>query len=404
MIKFIHAADLHLDTPFLGLKEISEDLLEIMRDAPFQSLQRIVDKAIEEEVDFVLFSGDLYNTQKINIKAQSIFIKELNRLKKWDIPVFLIRGNHDFLTKDSKKMTLQLPDNVYTYSKDPETHIIKTGKNNKVAVSAFSYESQWIQERKVQDYPERLENIDMHIGMIHGAIESLDARGGNYAPFSLEELKQKNYDYWALGHIHQRQQLSIHPLAIYPGNIQGLHKNEKGEKGCLLVEWSVRDAKVNFIPTASIIWEEAKIKLTEIKNINQLISRIKQRLVEKEFTENYLIHLVVQVNSDDHEKLIELLQEESFIEDLTNQLNLPNVWIADIEIVVDKLTKERTLEELYPEEWLKAVEKPTNRKEFAGLTEDILTNIPNKYLTEKNSETYRQRMIEKAIAKIYLKQ
>ncbi|MDN6731078.1 MAG: DNA repair exonuclease [Atopostipes suicloacalis] len=403
MIRFIHAADLHLDTPFHGLQEISEDLAKVMREAPFQSLRKIIDQAIKEEVDFVLFSGDLYNTQKINIKAQSIFINELNRLKQEKIPVFLIRGNHDFITEETKKLTLQLPDNVYLYSEEVETHVITSKRNKKIAVSAFSYESQWVYERKIKEYPERFQAVDMHIGMLHGAIEHSENSSSNYAPFSLSELKEKDYDYWGLGHIHQRQKVANHPMVLYPGNIQGLHKNEKGEKGCLLVEWSSQTFNIKFIPTAAVIWEEIKVHLKDLSDINQFIHRIKQQLIEKDFTENYLIHLIVKVHPEDDEKLIELLRKKSFIMDLTNQLNFKNLWITDIELIVKKESKSRNLENLYPKEWSNAVNQTKEREKFSDITEAILKNIPNKYLTEQNLSNYRERMIEKAISKIYLR-
>lgn len=403
MIKFIHAADLHLDTPFHGLEKISKELSNKMQEAPFQALRKIIDQAIIEEVDFLLLSGDLYNTQKINIKAQSIFIEQLKRLKKEEIPVFLIRGNHDYLTEDSKKLSLELPDNVHSYSEKVETQTILTKNNEKVAVSAFSYESQWIYDRKIKEYPERFNDVDLHIGMLHGSIDYSSGSRASYAPFTVEELKEKKYDYWALGHIHQRQKISTHPLAVYPGNIQALNRNERGEKGCLLVEWSTRETELNFIPTSAIIWEEIKITLNEIKDINQLIERINQKLIEENFTENYLIHLIVEVDSKDDEKLIELLQEKSFIEDLTNQLDFKNLWISDIELEVHKKEKYRNLERQYPEEWSKSVVELKDRAEFSEVTEKILKNIPNKYLLEKNTKDYRQKMIEKAISKIYLK-
>lgn len=403
MVKFIHAADLHLDTPFHGLKEISVELSQMMQEAPFQSLHKIVDKAINEEVDFVLLAGDLYNTQRINIKAQSIFVQELERLKAHEIPVFLIRGNHDFLTKENRKLTLKLPENVYLYSEDVTSHIISTKAGKKIAVTAFSYENQWIRERKIKNYPERFEQVDMHIGMLHGAPDSINGSEGNYAPFSLEELKEKNYDYWALGHLHQRQQLASYPLAVYPGNIQALHKNEKGEKGCLLIEWSNRGTEIEFVSTAPIVWEEITIGLADINNINQLISEVKGKLIEKGFTENYLIHLNVEVNSEDDENLIELLQKESFIEDLANQLNFSNLWIADIEVKVNKSEEQQALEELYPDEWQNTIDDVKERSVFSELTEDILNNIPSRYLGASNTADYRERMIKKAIEKIYLK-
>ena len=115
MIRFIHAADLHLDTPFSGLEQTSKRLAGKLREAPFESFSRIVDIAIEKKVDFVLLAGDLYNTKRVNIKAQSLFIEQLNRLEKIDIPVYLIRGNHDYLTEESKTLALPFPENVHTY-------------------------------------------------------------------------------------------------------------------------------------------------------------------------------------------------------------------------------------------------------------------------------------------------
>lgn len=403
MIKFIHAADLHLDTPFLGLEQISADLFEVMRKAPFESFQKIVDQAIENQVDFVLLSGDLYNTQKINIQAQSIFIKQLQRLNQEKIPVFLIRGNHDYLTEETRALSLPLPENVYTYTEEVTTHIIQTKNNKKVAVSGFSYESQWVHDRKVQEYPERMENVDMHIGMLHGDEENVTPVGGNYAPFTLDELRQKNYDYWALGHIHQKQQLATHPIVIYPGNIQGLHKNETGEKGCLLVEWSERGEKIKFIATAPIIWEQLSIDLLDLENITQLIERMHEEIARKNIVSDCLIDLSIYVNKEDNEELVQFVQAREFSEQLSNQINLPNVWLARTEVFVEQAVNQQSLGELYPKEWADAVTRAEKSTVFNEMTEEILHNIPRKYLTEVNSEDYRKRMIEKAIAKIYLK-
>ena len=141
MIRFIHAADLHLDTPFSGIEKTSKELAEKLRQAPYDSLANIVDLAIEKTVDFVLLSGDLYNTKRINIKAQSLFIEQLNRLNKADIKVFVVRGNHDYLTESEHSLTLPFPDNVYTFGADVSTHIIETRQNQRVAITGFSYET-----------------------------------------------------------------------------------------------------------------------------------------------------------------------------------------------------------------------------------------------------------------------
>lgn len=401
MIKFIHAADLHLDTPFSGLEQTSKELAEKLRVAPYESLANIVDAAIEEAVDFVLLAGDLYNTKRVNIKAQSLFVEQLNRLAEAEIKVFLIRGNHDFLTEDEKTLTLPFPENVYTYDADVSTHIAETKQSKRVAVTGFSYETQWVFDRKIEEYPNRAANVDLHIGLLHGSADGLEATEANYAPFTVNEMRAKNYDYWALGHIHQRQQLAenIH----YSGNIQGLHKNETGPKGCLLVEWSNREQKINFIPTAPIIWESVEVDISSIQNVADLFETLRGEMKDLGAEHEVLVHLTLRSNEDYNEKLIQLIQEPNFNEQLTKQLKLPNTWIVSIDFFLEEVSNTQTLEKLYPEMWQQATEKALSSDAFTEMTEGIFNQIPSKYLNEINSNEYREKMVEKAIAKIHLK-
>ena len=138
-----------------------------MREAPFESFANIVDRAIAEGVDFVLLAGDLYNTEHINIKAQSLFVEQLERLNQAEIPVFLTRGNHDYLTEDTQTLSLPLPENVFTYTAEVTTHQITTKNNQRVVITGFSYDSKWIFERKIEEYPTRQPNVDLQIGLLH---------------------------------------------------------------------------------------------------------------------------------------------------------------------------------------------------------------------------------------------
>lgn len=401
MITFIHAADLHLDTPFSGLEQTSQKLAEKLRQAPYESLANIVDLAIEKNVDFVLLAGDLYNTKRVNIKAQSLFIDQLNRLEKAHIKVFVIRGNHDYLTESGQTLTLPFPDNVYTYDPEVSTHTIVTKQNKRVAISGFSYDSQWVFDRKITDYPDRANNIDLHIGMLHGSADSMLATEANYAPFTINELQSKNYDYWALGHIHLRQQLA--PNIHYPGNIQGLHKNETGEKGCLLIEWDNHTQQTQFIPTAPITWQTAEVDISSIQNVGELFETLRGEMKTLNGAKEVLVHLTLRSNEDYNEKLIGLIQEPHFNEQLTKQLNLPNIWIVAVDFVLDEVNDTQTLENRYPEMWQNAINKARAAESFTEMTEGIFKQIPSKYLNETNTEEYRQKMIEKAIAKIHLK-
>jgi DNA repair exonuclease SbcCD nuclease subunit len=403
MIRFIHAADLHLDTPFSGLEQTSKTLAEKLREAPFESLAKIVDIAIERAVDFVLFSGDLYNTKRVNIKAQSLFIEHLNRLNKSDIPVYLIRGNHDYLTEEAQKLALPFPKNVYTYGPDVETHILETKNKERIAITGFSYDTQWVTERKIKEYPKRRSDINLQIGLLHGDIETSLTREANYAPFTLAELREKNYDYWALGHVHQRQRIAEQPSVYYPGNIQGLHKNETGEKGCLFIEWTPREQHVQFIPTAPVIWESMTLELSEIENVSDLIQAMQEAIAEKEYKQDVLINLIIKAKTDDDEDLIHFTQEKEFAEQLSKQLGVSNVWVASVELIVEEAADQQALQKMYPNEWDKVLRKAEKTTIFNELTERIFEQIPSRYLNQTNSKAYREQMIQKAIAKLHLK-
>lgn len=402
-MKFIHAADLHLDTPFSGLERTSRELAEKLRAAPFESLKNIVDRALNEKVDFVLLAGDLYNTQRVNIKAQSLFIDQLDRLDEAGIPVFLIRGNHDFLTTDSETLALPFPKNVYTYSDQVQTHVVEMKGGERVAVTGFSYDKQWIFERKIAEYPTRKLDVDLHIGMLHGSLEGMQTKEANYAPFSVGELRAKNYDYWALGHIHLREQLSDNPPIYYAGNIQGLHKNEPGEKGCLLVEWTPRETKVEFVPTAPLIWDALSVELADVSNVSELFQAIQEKISEKDYRQDVLLHLTLKANEDYNERILAFIQRQEFSEQLAKQLKLEDVWFASVDFELAESDDTQTLEKLYPEMWEKVLEQTEEAETFHELTERIFDQIPSRYLNRENEPEYRLEMIEKAIAKILLK-
>lgn len=405
MIRFIHAADLHLDTPFSGLEETSKALAEKLRAAPFDSLAKIVDLALAESVDFVLLAGDLYNTQLVNIKAQSLFIEQLKRLEKAEIAVFLIRGNHDYMTDEAKTLSLPLPKNVQTYAADVATHLFETKDKERVAVTGFSYDSQWVFERKIKDYPHRREDVDLHIGLLHGSMDGEQTKAGNYAPFSVNALRAKNYDYWALGHIHQYQQISNHPPAYYSGNIQGLHKNELGEKGCLLVEWTSRELDVQFVPTAPVIWATLTLDISEVTNVSQLFEKIQEEVAGEIQTtdKETLIHLTLRGTDGADEKIIRFVQRHEFSEQLTQQLKPENIWVVSTDFTLEEISDTQTLEKIYPEVWKQVLGETLDQNTFHEMTEEIFNQIPSKYLSNDQDLEYREAMIEKAIAKIHLK-
>ena len=309
-INFIHAADLHLDSPFVGLKQMPDPILGELRAASFRAFQHIIREAIIRKVDFILLAGDLYDGANRNLRTQILFRKEMERLQQHDIQVYIIHGNHDHLGGDW--ISLQQPDNVHVFGSECEVKEY-TKQETKVFIYGYSYPSQRVVDRIIKSYHKK-EGADYHIGMLHGNVEG-ESEHSSYAPFSVEELVEKEFDYWALGHIHKRQELLGSPPIIYPGNTQGRHRKESGVKGCYYVSLSGKHADLQFIPTSQIIWEAVKVELQEDESFDDLLTKC--RTVFQELRNHHVpcfIHLQIWNYNDSltvkEEELLEILQQE----------------------------------------------------------------------------------------------
>ncbi len=238
MFKFIHAADIHLDSPLVGLQKYSGAPSEEIRGATRQALENLVDLAITEEVSFVLVAGDLYDGDWKDYNTGLFFTSQMVKLKEAGIKVFVVAGNHDSASNLTKH--LRTPENVKIFSdRKSETVVLR---DLDVAIHGQSYRSRAVTEDLSANYPQRVSDL-FNIGLLH---TSLDGRPGHepYSPCTLDALISKGYDYWALGHVHKRELVHEDPWVLFPGNIQGRHVRETGPKGCTLV--TVQDGRVLF--------------------------------------------------------------------------------------------------------------------------------------------------------------
>ncbi len=331
-IKFIHAADLHLDSPFVGLKHMPAKLFERVRESTFLSFSKIIRCAIEEKVDFVLLSGDLYDEDERSLKAQIRLKKEFERLAEADIQVYVIHGNHDHM--GGKWLELDWPSNVHVFSSH---HVeVKEYKRNQTPLAyiyGYSYPARAVYENMTHQYIKK-ENRDVyHIGMLHGSMEG-NKEHDVYCPFKLNELIDKDFDYWALGHIHKRQILHLlHPVIAYSGNIQGRHRKESGRKGCYLVQMEQGSTRNTFVATDEIGWEELKVSIEGLQTISELIKACEQSM-ESIRKEKRSICLTISLV--DSGVLSTALNSQETVQDLLDILNeqtgeLDNfIWVVKI--------------------------------------------------------------------------
>jgi DNA repair exonuclease SbcCD nuclease subunit len=258
MFQFIHAADIHLDSPLKGLTNFETAPVERIQTATRDAFRNLVQLALDERVAFVLIAGDLWDCDWPDAGPGLFFISQVARLDKAGIPVFVIKGNHDA----NSQLTTNIrnwPKNV-TIFKHKKAHTELLAKWN-VAIHGQSYAQQHVLEDLSGAYPAPVPGA-FNIGMLHTCLED---GGTDYAPACLEKLVKRGYDYWALGHIHDRQDLSREGVHIeFPGNLQGRSMQETGPKGCTVV--TVADdhtVSTRFEALDVVRWQELSVEAND---------------------------------------------------------------------------------------------------------------------------------------------
>ncbi|WP_051452855.1 metallophosphoesterase family protein [Atopobacter phocae] len=296
MIRFLHAADCHLEyRPELGQ---SANLRERIRIGTQEAFKRLIDLAIQEAVDFIVFPGDLYNSQERSLQILLFLKDQFQRLQDKGIQVYISYGNHDF--ESSPTQVMNWSPNVHIFDTQVETKTFENIKGERVAISGFSYPTRWVKESQLSEFPTKDADVDWHIGLYHGDLASSEVQD-KYAPFTIDEMSQKQYDYWALGHIHKRQSLSIQPAIYYSGSLQARNRKEVGDKGVYLVTLKA-DAmpQVDFHSTATFQFINHTITILKAESIGELNDQVMQQLeqIGNEHAVNLELILGVAVDAD----------------------------------------------------------------------------------------------------------
>jgi DNA repair exonuclease SbcCD nuclease subunit len=229
MMKFVHAADLHLDSPLRGLQRYEGAPVDRMRGATRRALENLIALCLEEEVRLLLLAGDLFDGNWKDYSTGLFFAKQMSRLRQAGIPVVLIRGNHDAASQITR--SLQLPDNVVELAtRRPETRVFE---ELGIAVHGQGFATRAVSEDLALRYPAAVAGL-VNVGLLHTCATGREGHDP-YAPCAVETLIAKGYDYWALGHVHRREVLAQDPWIVFAGNLQGRHVKEAGAKGATLV-------------------------------------------------------------------------------------------------------------------------------------------------------------------------
>jgi DNA repair exonuclease SbcCD nuclease subunit len=272
-MKFLHAADLHLDSPLRGLAGHDEAPVDDLRGATRKAFNNLVELAIEEKVAFVLLAGDLYDGTWQDVSTAIFLAKKLGELDRAGIRVFGVLGNHDAQSKLTK--ALEKPKNLTLFSANkPRTEVLK---DIEVAIHGQSFGQQHVEENLAARFPAAKPGM-FNIGLLH---TSLDGRVGHaaYAPCKLDDLRARGYQYWALGHVHAREEVSTDPWVVFPGCLQGRHVRETGPKGCCLV--TVEEGRVASVEHRAldvVRWAKCEVHLGKVDSMQGVLESASKAL------------------------------------------------------------------------------------------------------------------------------
>jgi DNA repair exonuclease SbcCD nuclease subunit len=331
-ITFLHAADIHLDSPLRGLQRYEHAPVDRIRSATRRAFERMIDLAIERRVDFMLIAGDLYDRDWRDYNTGLYLAKQLGRLRDANIPVYIIAGNHDAANKMTR--SLRLPGNVRVLE-DARPQTVRLDDLG-VAIHGQSFAREAVTENLAAGYPDPVSGW-VNIGLLHTGLTGLEGHA-RYAPCTIDDLRGRGYDYWALGHIHARRTHCDDPIVVFPGNPQGRHIRETGEKGCVLTTIGPGGNMTQMFHRLDVVrWERSRVDATELATEADLLDRISAVLDElirsESVTDRLLaVRVVVHGTSPLHDRLH--AEAERYVAEIRNlalERGADQLWIEKVE-------------------------------------------------------------------------
>ena len=388
MIRFIHCADIHLGSPFTGLQQKNSTIAFRAIEATKTAFLTLIDTAIEYHVDFVLISGDIFDSSHQHIQ-EKIFLKEqFQRLAQAGIYTYLIHGNHDYgrFTEDWNN------DWVKVFKEEVSTEILKTSSGESVAISGFSYDTRWITESMAMHFPLRNSLVDYHLGMYHGQTRTASDSSTAYAPFKVSDLEKLHYDYWALGHIHRAMDLDSYGKIAYSGTIQGRSFKEMGEKGFYVITLN-KNLPMNrqFVSCNPIEWVEIEFLVEEVHSIEQIVSQLYREILIQKWNDDktYLLKFVLIVDRGFNQTWLKLI-EDLLQKEISKKYE--KLYLIEMDVEFRKLKRNNQLSiELLEDE-----ESHLNRLQDIQNIAMQHTLLAKYFSKEISSESFQHKMIQRA--------
>jgi DNA repair exonuclease SbcCD nuclease subunit len=394
-LRFVHAADLHLDSPFRGIADASPALKERLQSATLGALSRIVDHTIQSKSDFLVIAGDIYDSKDRNLRALVSFRKEMERLAEHGIPVYIVHGNHDPL--NGWGSGFQLPSNVVTFGGRTDTESFIRRGREAAQITGVSYTRERVTDNLASSFSPP-DGAPYSIAVLHANVGHQSGHA-DYAPASVGELTAAGFNYWALGHVHTRCVLAEDPaMVVYPGNTQGRNPRESGPRGCYQVDVDgYGRAHLEFVDTSIARWTQIELSISNLSTIDQVVDLMleKARVESGAFEGPTVARCTIRGNGVLHRDLQRDGMNEELAEVLGTVLTAESVRIATgPELNLESLARTETMVSDFLKLTGRALEDPELRQR---LEDSIAPLFRRRDMPVINDERLRE-WIERASA------
>lgn len=273
VIRFVHAADLHLDSPLVGLSSYPGAPVERLRGATRQACESLVELCIEEQAQLLVIAGDLFDGEWPHFGTGLFFGAEMSRLREAGVQVVILRGNHDAASAVTKRVPL--PDNVKMLRHSSAESYRVPG--TEIVVHGQSFASAAVTQNLAATYPARVADA-FNVGLLHTSLTGA-AHHETYAPCTLEDLLALGYDYWALGHVHERREAHADPPVVFSGCLQGRHVRESGAKGATLVDVVDGEVQASHRVLDHVRWMQLHVDVSESLGLADVHELVREELL-----------------------------------------------------------------------------------------------------------------------------
>jgi DNA repair exonuclease SbcCD nuclease subunit len=395
LFRFVHAADLHIDSPLIGLAGKSEALAELVDNASRRALDNLVALAIEEHCSFIVIAGDLFDGEWRDYHTGIFFVDRMRQLRDAGIPVFIVLGNHDAENRFTKR--LEFSDNVRVLSTRQAETIRLDGLA--VAIHGQSFPRRDVTDNLAVNYPKPVNGF-FNVGLLHTACTGREGHQ-RYAPCSTDDLISRGYDYWALGHVHKREILSEDPPIVFPGNLQGRNAHETGPKGATLV--TVDNGHVNRFehrPLDTVRWAVEQIGVGKCRETDAILAEVRE-LMERSIASvegrALALRLFIREETPLHDELVSRkLQLSQDIETEASAVS-SQIWIEKIELKTNP-PKRETADPTIAGRLQSITEELSHSKDLNVAASEIMAEIRARTPAGVADDAFFDSLIEQTVA------